>query len=120
MPLQAKADLKTHRYDVEGSRIAQWSENSFLESEVSCSNLGKGKKFFETNKKYSATIAYFDQRLHACACVRIVENDEKHWKMMKKVFSIIFDYVNTYASMRLLVKILLYNPVTSIETGKAP
>ena len=26
---------------------------------------------------------YFDQQMHACACM--VENDKKHWKMMKKV-----------------------------------
>ena len=30
-------------------------------------------------------VVYFDQRTHACACVRMVENDKKHKKMMKKV-----------------------------------
>ena len=29
-------------------------------------------------------VVYFDQQTHACACIRMVENDEKHWKMMKK------------------------------------
>ena len=28
---------------------------------------------------------YFEQRTHACACIRMVENDRKHKKMMKKV-----------------------------------
>ena len=27
---------------------------------------------------------YFDQQTHACACVRIVENDQKHLEMSKK------------------------------------
>ena len=29
-------------------------------------------------------VVHFDQQTHACACVRMVENDEKHKKMMKK------------------------------------
>ena len=28
---------------------------------------------------------YFDQGTHACACLRMVENDQKHKKIMKKV-----------------------------------
>ena len=30
-------------------------------------------------------VVYFDQRKHACACVRMVENVQKHLKMSKKV-----------------------------------
>ena len=30
------------------------------------------------------TVVYFDQQTHACACVSMVENDEKHWKMIEK------------------------------------
>ena len=33
---------------------------------------------------------YFDQQTHACACVRMVENDKKHSKMMKKVLFLLF------------------------------
>ena len=28
---------------------------------------------------------YFDQQTHACACVHMVKNNEKHLKMIKKV-----------------------------------
>ena len=31
-------------------------------------------------------VVYFDQRAHACTCVRTVRNNEKHSKMMKRVF----------------------------------
>ena len=31
---------------------------------------------------------YFDQQEHAWACVRMVKNDGKHWKMTKEYFSI--------------------------------
>ena len=30
-------------------------------------------------------VVYFDQRTHACACVRMVENDQNHCKMSEKV-----------------------------------
>ena len=30
-------------------------------------------------------VVYFDQQMHACACVRMVENDQNHCKMSKKV-----------------------------------
>ena len=30
-------------------------------------------------------VVYFDQPTHACACVRMVENDQNHSKMTKKV-----------------------------------
>ena len=30
-------------------------------------------------------VVYFDQRTHACACVRMVENDQNHSKMSKRV-----------------------------------
>ena len=29
---------------------------------------------------------YFNQQTHACACVCIVKNDEKHYKIIKKLF----------------------------------
>ena len=35
--------------------------------------------------EYWTPVVYFDQRMHACACVCMVENDQKHKKMMKKV-----------------------------------
>ena len=41
-----------------------------LKNQAKCPNLG---------------VVYFDQRTHACACVRMVENDQKHSKMSKKV-----------------------------------
>ena len=28
-----------------------------------------------------AAVAYFNQRTHACTCVRMVENDQKHLEM---------------------------------------
>ena len=31
------------------------------------------------------SVVYFNQQTHACTCVRMVNNNEKHWKMMKKV-----------------------------------
>ena len=31
------------------------------------------------------SVVYFDQQTHACACVRMVENNNKHLIMMKKV-----------------------------------
>ena len=30
-------------------------------------------------------VVYFNQRMHACACNRMVENNEKRSKIMKKV-----------------------------------
>ena len=36
--------------------------------------------------KQTTFVVYFDQQSHACACVRMVENDHKHKKMMKKVY----------------------------------
>ena len=35
--------------------------------------------------KKEVLVVYFDQGMHVCACVHMVENDEKHWKMMKEV-----------------------------------
>ena len=35
-----------------------------------------------------AIVVYFDQRTHACACVRMVENDQNHCKMSEKVHNI--------------------------------
>ena len=35
-------------------------------------------------KNYTQLLCIFDQQMHACACLRMVKNDEKHWKMMKK------------------------------------
>ena len=34
--------------------------------------------------KQDKLIVYFDLRTHACACVHMVENNEKHSKIMKK------------------------------------
>ena len=34
---------------------------------------------------FESTVLYFDQQMHACACVRMVENYKKHLKMMKKI-----------------------------------
>ena len=36
-------------------------------------------------KKNCIYVVYFDQQTHAWACVRMVENNKKHSKMMKKV-----------------------------------
>ena len=38
-----------------------------------------------TSRKEGVIVVYFDQQTHACACVRMVENDQKHKKIMKKV-----------------------------------
>ena len=35
--------------------------------------------------KLGTPVVYFDQRTHACACVRMVENDQNHCKMSEKV-----------------------------------
>ena len=35
----------------------------------------------------STAVVYFDQRTHACACVRMVENDKKHSKIIKKSYT---------------------------------
>ena len=35
--------------------------------------------------KLATVVVYFNQRMHACACVRMVENDRKLSKIMKKV-----------------------------------
>ena len=37
-----------------------------------------------TNFYLSIFVVYFDQRTHACACLRMVENNQKHKKMIKK------------------------------------
>ena len=37
----------------------------------------------------SVRLLYFDQQTHACARVRMVENDQKHLKMSKKCFQLI-------------------------------
>ena len=43
-------------------------------------------KFFWTLQLTGKTIVvYFDQQMHACACISMVENNEKHSKMMKKL-----------------------------------
>ena len=31
------------------------------------------------------SVVYLDQHMHACACVRMIENDKKHLKLIKKV-----------------------------------
>ena len=30
------------------------------------------------------SVVYFNQQIHACSCIRMVENNEKHLKIMKK------------------------------------
>ena len=42
-------------------------------------------------------VVYFDQQMHACACVRMVENDQKHSKMSKKS---IFFIISTRSSRK--------------------
>ena len=42
--------------------------------------------------QYWVIVVYFDQQVHACACVHMVENNEKHLKIMKNMFSIVFDH----------------------------
>ena len=37
------------------------------------------------NQQLYMFVVYFDQQMHACACVRMIKNDEKHCRMMKKV-----------------------------------
>ena len=34
--------------------------------------------------KVCPCVVYFDQQTHACACIHMVENDQKHWIIMKK------------------------------------
>ena len=38
-----------------------------------------GKRLF-----WHSSVVYFDQQTHAYACIHMVENDEKHSKIMKK------------------------------------
>ena len=42
-------------------------------------------KALQTMLRMKITVVYFDQQRHACARVRMVENDQKHLKMSKKV-----------------------------------
>ena len=35
--------------------------------------------------QHTTDVVYFDQQMHACACIGMVENNENHSKMMKKV-----------------------------------
>ena len=76
------------------------------------------------------TAVYFDQPTHACVCICMVKNEEKHKKIMKKepfpscilkahvgrmkkkvlfhdflMFFIVFDHANECASMRSLVEL---------------
>ena len=46
------------------------------------STLDKLTSYTEADSTY---VVYFDQRMHACSCVSMVENDKKHLKIMKKV-----------------------------------
>ena len=57
------------------------------------------------DKKVDIIVVYFNQQTHACAWVRMVENDQKYLKMSKKVFSVDFNHANACASMRSLVEI---------------
>ena len=36
---------------------------------------------FRHSCRWSLVVVYFDQQTHACACVRMVEKDEKHEKI---------------------------------------
>ena len=36
-------------------------------------------------KTYIKIVVYFNQQTHACACVHMVENNEKRYKIVKKV-----------------------------------
>ena len=53
-----------------------------------CKNVSKNNNLLEKycpTTHYKSIVVYFDQRMHACACVCMVENDQKHSKMSKKV-----------------------------------
>ena len=49
----------------------------------------------------SASIVYFDQRLHACPCFCLVEYNEKHSKIIEKVY---FSSCPQEAHIRLMLK----------------
>ena len=54
----------------------------------------------------NTNVVYFDQQMHACACVGMVENDQKHLKMIKLRSSLIIlacphtSSVNNYLDFR--------------------
>ena len=88
------------------------------------SNFSDGRTQISSN----SDVVYFDQLMHACACVRMVENGQKHqtfffvflckplmclsctwWKRYFfdhfPMFFIVFNHANACASMHLLVEI---------------
>ena len=42
-------------------------------------------KINKFNFACTSTVVCFDQRMHACSCICMVENNEKHSKIMKKI-----------------------------------
>ena len=45
----------------------------------------QNRKSFKLRTISNLVVVYFDQRTHACASVRMVQNDQKHKKIMEKV-----------------------------------
>ena len=57
----------------------------------------KSQKVYFSEKFNDPFVVYFEERTHACACVCMVENNEKHSKIMNK-------YLYYHAYKRLIKK----------------
>ena len=47
--------------------------------------IGPAHLLVHSSKLSVTDVVYFDQRMHACACIRIVENDKKTFENDEKV-----------------------------------
>ena len=72
------------------------------------SNLSGFWKLQVFNVPYSSAhcVVYFDQRMHACACVHTVENDKKHQKWWKKYLFQLFLRFSSWALHKPLIQIM--------------
>ena len=70
-----------------GSKLLYWSGPQTSTKNLSIAQNDFLTYYFDRLKKHlnrESDVVYFDHRTHACACVRMVENDQKYKEMMKK------------------------------------
>ena len=67
--------------------------------------------FFYCEITKQMNVVYYDQQMHTCVCICMVENDKKHHvheRLMKDApflnVVMVFDHANAWASMHLLVE----------------
>ena len=65
--------------------MVAWIPNMFGFLMVQSYSGGEWLRFWDAILDSYVLAVYFDQRMHACTCVRMVKNDQKYWKMKKKV-----------------------------------